>query len=308
MTLEQLRIFVAVAEHQHVTRAAKELNLTQSATSAAIAALEARYAMKFFDRVGRRIELTETGRLFLVEARAVLAQAAAAEAVLDDLAGLKRGTLSIAASQTVANYWLPPRMHRFREAYPGISLRLKIGNTEQVTAWVNELAVDLGFVEGAIDNPALSAKPVAEDSLVLVAYAEHPWAAKRKVTREHLIATDWVLREPGSGTRSITEAALARLGVPISECKIALELPSNEAVLSAVENGAGATIVSEVAARAAIEAGTLLRRDIDLPKRQFYVLLHKERSANAAQRAFLDLIEGASRPQSKIKKRFAAAP
>ncbi|MBN9270304.1 MAG: LysR family transcriptional regulator, partial [Mesorhizobium sp.] len=95
MTLEQLRIFVAVAEQEHLTRAARDLSLTQSATSAAIAALEARHATRFFNRVGRRIELNETGRLFLAEARAVLARAASAEAVLADLAGLKRGSLHL---------------------------------------------------------------------------------------------------------------------------------------------------------------------------------------------------------------------
>ena len=94
MTLEQLRIFIAVAEKQHVTQAASELNLTQSATSAAIAALEARYGIKLFDRVGRGIVLTQTGRDFLVEARAVLARAKAAAQVLNDLAGLKRGSLT----------------------------------------------------------------------------------------------------------------------------------------------------------------------------------------------------------------------
>jgi DNA-binding transcriptional LysR family regulator len=132
MTLEQLRIFVAVAEREHVTRAAVDLNLTQSATSAAIAALEARYAIKLFNRIGRRIELTQAGRLFLVEARAVLARAATAEIVLDDIAGLKRGSLRLAASQTVGNYWLPPLMYRYRASYPGIALALTIGNTEKV--------------------------------------------------------------------------------------------------------------------------------------------------------------------------------
>ena len=96
MTLEQLRIFVAVAEREHVTQAARALNMTQSATSAAITALESRYATRLFDRIGRRIALTEAGRLFLVEARAVLARAAAAERVLADLTDLKRGSLSMA--------------------------------------------------------------------------------------------------------------------------------------------------------------------------------------------------------------------
>ncbi len=297
MTLEQLRIFVAVAERQHVTRAAQDLHLTQSATSAAIAALESRYATKLFDRIGRRIELTDAGRLFLVEARAVLAQAAAAEAALDDLAGLKRGTLALAASQTVANYWLPPLMHQFRMAYPGITLRLTIGNTEHVATWVNEIAADLGFVEGEVDNPALSVTPVAEDVLVLVVSAKHPWAARETVTQADLAATPWVVREEGSGTRAIVETTLAKRGIKREDWRFALELPSNEAVLAAVADGAGATIVSEVVARARIKAGTLIRRDIALPQRQFYGLRHKERSVTVAQRAFLDLIAETTSPR-----------
>jgi len=98
MTLEQLRVFVAVAERQHMTRAAEALHLAQSAVSAAIAALEGRHGAKLFNRVGRGIELTEAGKLFLTEAKAVLARAEAADLVLAELAGLKRGTLTVQAS------------------------------------------------------------------------------------------------------------------------------------------------------------------------------------------------------------------
>jgi DNA-binding transcriptional LysR family regulator len=120
MTLEQLRVFVAVAERQHMTRAAESLHLTQSAVSAAVAALEARHSAKLFHRVGRGIELTEAGALFLSEARAVLARAEAAEWVLSELGGLQRGTLSLHASQTIASYWLPWHLVAFRRAHPGI--------------------------------------------------------------------------------------------------------------------------------------------------------------------------------------------
>jgi DNA-binding MarR family transcriptional regulator len=106
MTLEQLRIFVAVAQREHMTRAADALNLTQSAASGAIAALEARHDVKLFNRVGRGIELTDAGRMFLRK-RAVLARAAGAEQALADYAGLRRGTLRLVASQTIAGYWLP---------------------------------------------------------------------------------------------------------------------------------------------------------------------------------------------------------
>ena len=122
MTLEQLRIFVAVAEREHMTAAARALHVTQSAASAAIAALEERHAIKLFHRVGRGIALTEAGRLFLAEARGVLARAETAEMVLSDLGGLARGTLRVVASQTIAAYWLPPLLATFQARHPAIDI------------------------------------------------------------------------------------------------------------------------------------------------------------------------------------------
>src|SRR6202163_2896017 len=235
MTLEQLRIFIAVAEKQHVTQAAGQLNLTQSATSAAIAALETRYGIKLFDRVGRGIVLTQTGRDFLNEAREVVARAKAAAQVLDDLAGLKRGSLTLAASQTVANYWLPPRIGAFRKAHPGIDLHVTIANTEQVAQAVNRGNADLGFVEGEVHDPSLALRKIEGDSLAIVVGASHPWTAKTRITPSPLTETCWILREPGSGTRSMFEAALRKFGIKLSELDVRLELPSNEAVRTAVE-------------------------------------------------------------------------
>ncbi|NGN41018.1 LysR family transcriptional regulator [Mesorhizobium sp. CGMCC 1.15528] len=289
MTLEQLRIFIAVAEREHVTRAARDLNLTQSATSAAVAALEERHATKLFDRVGRRIELTEAGRLFLVEARAVLARAASAEAVLADLAGLKRGALHIAASQTVSNYWLPPLMHRYQAHFPGIAMRLTIGNTEQVAAAVHEGLADLGFVEGEIDDPALEITPAADDELVLVVGTSHAWAGRKSIAPSDLRSSRWVLREPGSGTRAMFEEALIALGIRPAELDVALELSSNEAVRTAVEAGAGATVMSSLVTSAAVAAGTLVQMPVTLPKRRFLAIRHKERHATRAAREFLAL-------------------
>ena len=219
MTLEQLRIFVAVAERQHVTRAASELNLTQSATSAAIAALEMRYGVKLFDRIGRGIALTQTGRDFLIEARAVLARAKAAAQVLDDLAGLRRGSATIAASQTVANYWLPGRIQTFHAAHPGIELKVTIANTEQVARAVVQGSADLGFVEGKVDDPLLAITQFDGDSLIVVVGAKHRWVGRNKISPKDLAATAWVLRERGSGTRSMFESALRKFGIKLSDLR-----------------------------------------------------------------------------------------
>ncbi len=287
MTLEQLRIFVAVAEKQHVTQAAVELNLTQSATSAAIAALEARYEIKLFDRIGRGVVLTQTGRDFLVEARAVLARAKAAVQVLNDLAGLKRGSLTIAASQTIGNYWLPGRIQAFRAAHPGIDLHLAIANTEQVARAVLQGSADLGFVEGEVDDASLAVKKIAGDSLIVVVGAGHPWVRRAKISSRDLPATAWVLREPGSGTRSMFEAALRQSGIKLSDLRIALELPSNEAVRSAVEAGDAATAISDLVVAQSIAAKILHRVRFDLPRRSFYILRHKERHAGRIELALL---------------------
>jgi len=287
MTLEQLRIFIAVAENQHVTRAASELNLTQSATSAAIAALESRYGIKLFDRVGRGIVLTQTGRDFLDEAREVVARAKAAAQVLDDLAGLKRGSLRLAASQTVANYWLPPRIETFRRAYPGIDLHVTTGNTEQVAQDVHRGAADLGFVEGEVDDPSLSIRRMEGDTLAVVVGLTHPWTGKTRITPKMLTGTSWMLREPGSGTRSMFEAALRKFGVKLSDLDVRLELPSSEALRAAVECGDCATVISDLVVAQSLAAGTLHRVDIDLPKRSFFALRHKQRYASRAEKALL---------------------
>ena len=287
MTLEQLRVFVAVAEKQHVTRAANELNLTQSATSSAIAALEARYGIKLFDRIGRNIALTQTGRDFLIEARAVLARAKDATQVLHDLAGLKRGSLSIAASQTIGNYWLPSRIQAFHSAFPGIDLQLAISNTEQVAQALLQGSADLGFVEGEVDNALLETRKIDGDSLIVVVGAKHPWVSRSRISAKDLPGTAWVLREQGSGTRSMFEAALRQNGLKFSDLRISLELPSNEAVRSAVETGDAATAISDLVAAPSIAAKTLHRVRFDLPQRSFYILRHKERHISRAEDALL---------------------
>lgn len=289
MTLEQLRIFIAVAEREHVTRAAEVLNLTQSATSAAIAALEARHGTALFERVGRGIRLTEAGRLFLPEARAVLERAAAAERVLGDVADLSRGSLRLAASQTLASYWLPPRIVAFRRAYPGIALSLVVGNSERVEADLREMRADLGFVEDEGEVAGLNAAVVDDDALHLVVARGHPWALSPPDTAA-LQTGQWVMREPGSGTRLHMDGALTARGLDTAALTDRLELPSNEAVRAAVVAGWGATLLSHLVVAASVAAGELVRLPFPETQRSFRLLRHPERHETAAVRAFLRLL------------------
>lgn len=287
MTLEQLRIFRAVADDPHFTRAAAALGLTQSAVSAAIAALEGQLGLTLFNRVGRRVEVTAEGRIFAEEALHVLAAARHAAEVADELSGLARGSLRAMGSQTVAAYWLVPRLNAFHARYPGITVSLGQGNTRQVADAVREGRIDLGIVEGEVTDPDLTCVPVAEDRMAVVVGAAHADVTAREVTAPLLAGLPWVLREEGSGTRATTLSFLASHGVDIDTITVALEVPSNEAARIAVEAGAGATVLSLLSAREGIARGTLLALGAQPPARRFWHLSHQGRRPSLAARAFL---------------------
>lgn len=291
MTLEQLRIFLAVATQEHVTRAARALNLTQSAVSAAVAALEARHGVRLFDRIGRGIALTEAGRAFVPAAQGVLAAAEAAEGVLAELGQETRGHLRVHASQTVASYWLPPYLARLRAAHPGVEVDLTQENTAQVAAAVASGAADLGFVEGAVAQGDLMRRVVARDALVLVLPRGEMAAERATLTAEDYRRFAWVLREPGSGTRAETEAHLAQMGLALRDLTLRLELPSNEAVLAAVASGGCVSMLSERAAQAA--GLKVVLRPVTwapVPERPFALLSHPGRHRTRAARALIDLV------------------
>lgn len=285
MTLEQLRIFVAVAEREHVTRAADALHVTQSAASGAIAALEARHDVKLFNRVGRGIELTDAGRMFLEEARAVLVRTASAEQALADYAGLRRGTLRLVASQTIAGYWLPERLAVFHRRYPAIELSVAIANTQGAARAVHGGQAELGFIEGAIDDPALAQWPVGRDRMVMVGQEPVP-----AVTNAWLAQAPWIMREEGSGTRSTFEAAVRDHGIDPAALNIVLTLPSNEAVLAAVRAGVGHGVLSALVVAPSLATGALHALPFHLPERPFFGIRQKERYRSKAADALLEVI------------------
>lgn len=286
MTLEQLRIFLVVAEELNMTRAAERLHLTQPAVSAAIAALEERHATRLFDRVGRRIELTEAGKLFRSEAAAVLARADDARQLLDDLAGLQRGSIRLAASQTVATYWLPSRMAAFADAHPMIRQYLFVGNSEQAAAKLFAGEADLAFVEGPVADAMLLSAAVGADRIAIYAAVGHPILSGPQ-DANMLAGATWVMREPGSGTRDHLEDGLRQSGVNVADLNVALELPSNGAVLAAIKGSRLIGAVSELAADAQVTAKAIEKLQWMFPQREFTMLTHRARRLSRATEAFI---------------------
>lgn len=289
MTLEQLAAFIAVAERAHLTRAAEALHLSPSAVSTAVRTLEARYQVQLFHRMGRGIALSAAGHHFLPIARATLAQARLAEAALGELGTLDRGDLVVHASQTIANYWLPARLAAFRRRFARVDIDLRVGNSATVARAVGEGSAELGFVEGSIEEPHLTAMPIARDRLVVVMpkTVEAARDPQSRAWQEVLPALDWILRESGSGTRAMFEDGLRALGIDPSLLRVSLTLPSNEAVLTAVRTGANcATALSETVVAPFLARGDLALLDVPLPPRDFVLLHHAQRPLSGLARAF----------------------
>ncbi len=291
MTLTQLEIFSAVAKFAHVTKAAESLGITQSAASAAISALEKQYEIKLFNRVGRAVELSEAGHIFLEDANSVLDRAKAAKRTIATLGGVTFGHLEIAASQTIANYWLPRRLAAFHDRYPAINLNISIGNTREVENLVVASEADIGFVEGSIRSKDLMLEEVDHDEPVMVVQAKRWPTLGRGKTLINLTSVPWVVREPGSGTRGVLEKLANDEGLAWKDLTIALELPSNEAVREAVEAGIGAAVLSRHVVATAIDAGSLRALPLDVPPRKFMMLRRRTAEPSDTEAALIDIVQ-----------------
>src|SRR6516165_4664364 len=144
----------------------------------------------------------------------MLSRVQTAELALAELNSLKRGMLCVQASQTISSFCLPRHLVVSRRAYPAIDITLSIGNTAQVAAAIHAGTAELGFVAGEVLEPLLVSRPIARDQMIIVVGSGHPWASRKTLEVAEIAQVEWVLREPGSGTRSVFEQALAEFGVP----------------------------------------------------------------------------------------------
>lgn len=260
MTLDQLRIFLAVAEHLHFTRAAEVLYITQPAASAAIQSLEEQYKVKLFNRINRHIEITEAGKLLQEEAQKILDQVALTERGLRELNNLQRGELKLGSSLTIGNYWLPEKISQFQRQYPNVSVNCTLANTEEICVGTATGLFDLGLVEGGVQpslKNVLEQEIVGSDRLQIVVGKSHPWFERKVIFLTELYTTAWVMRESGSGTQQRFEEALLNWRVDLAQLNVILVLSSGEMVKAVVETGAAATAISELMVEKEIQLSTL---------------------------------------------------
>lgn len=285
-TLRQIAVFVAVARQQSVSRAALELSLSQSATSTALGELERLYATQLFDRVGKTLRLNEVGQSLLPQAVELIDRAQAMSAVLEGRAGF--GHLRIGATMTIGNYLATLIVADYLKRHPQASAALQVHNTASIVAAVAGYELDLGLIEGDCRHPDLFVEPWVEDELVVFCAPTHRLAGQGRATLAELAAEQWILREPGSGTRATLDRAWRERN---SEVCVRLELEHTEAIKRAVESGLGIGCVSRLALREAFRRGSLCpveTPELDL-RRHFSFLWHPRKFQSAGMREFVAL-------------------
>ncbi|CAM5570735.1 transcriptional regulator [Streptomyces spiroverticillatus] len=258
--LGALELLLAVARLGSLGRAAKELGITQPAASGRIRSMERQLGVTLVERSPRGSRLTAAGALVTDWAGRIVEAAEAFDAGARALRGRRDSRLRVAASMTIAEYLLPGWLVALQAERPGTAVSLLAGNSAAVARQLLEGAADLGFVEGLAVPEGLDGVVVARDRLIVVVAPGHPWArAGRVVTARELAATPLILREEGSGTRQVLDAALAEhggLSAPL------LELSSTTAVKAAAVSGAGASVLSELAVGEEVGARRLVRVEV----------------------------------------------
>ncbi len=286
MTIKQLEVFVAIAQEGSVQAASVRLHLTQSATSMALADLERQLECKLFDRVGRRVQINDSGRLLLPQALDILSRCEEMErqAYAEHATG---GLLRLGASLTLGSYLIPMLMGEHLRRRPGLRLSLDVGNSRHIIEQLLKFQLDIGFIEGYCHDPEIEVIPWREDELVIFAGASHALAQQEQVSLEELARADWILREPGSGTREVFDHLVL---TALPTLNLAMELAHTEAIRCMVQTGYGISCLSRLSVEQALAGGQLveLKTPLSRLRRQFLILVHRRKFRGQNLQDFLD--------------------
>ena len=284
-TLKQLKVFLAVASHENVSMAAEELAMSLSAASTALKELEQRFDVVLFDRVGKRLQQNEQGALLRQQAAALLSQAEQIESSLIRHSDV--GELKVGATLTIGNYVAIGIMAAFIQDHPSAQVELDVENTQAIASKVRNFELDIGLIEGELQEPDLDVQYWRDDTLSVFCSPQHPLAKKKELSDVDLKQADWIIREKGSGTRQAFDRAMSGM---LSEIILRLELQHTEGIKRAVEAGLGIGCLSELTLQDAFKRGTLVpllapQRDWT---RKFYFILHKQKFLSRGVQSWIE--------------------
>lgn len=285
-SLRQLEVFLATAHFENITRAAESLAMSQSAASGSLGDLEKQFGVQLFDRVGKHLKLSELGAQLRPRAERLLEQAVDFEQALQGEEVL--GRLKIGATLTIGNYLAVGMIAEFRRRYPSADVALTVANTESIVERVVNFELDLGLIEGEVNHPDLNTLRWRNDELQVFAAPGHPLASKTVLSEGELMAAQWILREPGSGTRQTFDRAMHGI---LTRLNIAMELQHTEAIKRAVEAHLGIGCLSTISLAEAFARGSLVPLKVEGRdfSRQFNIITHRSKFHSASLNEWLRL-------------------
>lgn len=274
MTLRHLRIFVAVYQEASITKAAKKLHLAQPSVSLAVKELEEFYHVRLFDRINRRIFVTEKGEALYHYASHLMQ-------VFDEMETSMRKPeiplgISIGSSITIGSYAVPQVIAEFHKKYPNCEVKVKIENSQKIVQAVLKNELDFGLVEDKVHQEQLEVVPFMEDRLYFICGKKHPLAEKCVLTLEDICTYPFFLREPGSASREITDGLLKSHRL---KPEIEWESVSNHALIRAVEKNPGITVLSGRLVEEEVKRGDVVILPLypDAFSRNFILVYHKKK-------------------------------
>ncbi len=275
MTLRHMIIFRTVCESDYnSTKAARTLNMTQPAVSLAIKELEQYYGVRLFDRIGRRLQITDTGQLFLQYAIHI------SDLFEDMETGLRdwdsKGILRVGASITIGSQFLPGYVKQYEEICPGIDVRVIVEQSDRLEQRILKNELDLALVEAAPHNHRIISEPYMEDRLCVLCSSNSEWKQGQIISKEEFKRQRFLLREHGSGTREVFENVIGQAGIHVDPT---WEAMSTSALINAVITGIGIAVLPERMVRSSLEQGQIITvgvEGLDF-RRSFYIIHHKDK-------------------------------
>jgi DNA-binding transcriptional LysR family regulator len=288
VTLRQLKIFEAVARHLSFTRASEELHLTQPAVSMQIKQLEEIVGIPLIELVGKRVHLTEAGEELQRYARSIIILLGEAQQVFEEMKGLRRGHLKIAVAST-ANYFVPRLWAAFRKRHPDVSVSLDVTNRQGLIRAMVENQADLVIMGLPPEGLDLVAEGFMPNPQVVIAPPSHPLAGVKQIPLQQLQSEAFLVREEGSGTRSLMERVFAEKNLAPAT---PIEMSSTEAIKQGVEAGLGLALLSVHTLEMELALERLVVLDVEgFPVlREWYVVHRAGKRLSALAQAFRDFI------------------
>lgn len=273
ITIRQFQIFEAVAQHLSYTRAAEVLYLSQPAVSMQIKQLETEVEMPLFERMGKKLFLTEAGNELLIYARNISQQLIELGDVMGEMRGSERGRITIAVA-TTANYFALKLLGEFYKRFSGTNISLDVTNRESLLKHLSENTVDMVIMGQPPEDIDVEATPFMDNPLVVIAPKGHVLAQEKKIPLSILQQETFIMREHGSGTRIAMERFFEKSGYTISSV---MEMSSNEAINRAVEAGLGLGIVSHHTLELELALDRLEVLDVEsFPIMRHWYLVHRQ--------------------------------